>query len=189
MNLLDALSSNTRARSVVELSLSSLFCREYSSLYKAIQGFFVPETSQAAEAQPQAQPTEVQQPATAVEKQPKPATFEEQSQAQRKQLLTTIAPVVPPPEKRSFHLLGLDVTPVPRPYAKTLADRGFVYQPNQIRGNKPITIGHPYSILAELPEKVAPYDAPWTIPLIAQRVGIDQTAREVGTEQINQIST
>ena len=37
MDLVDALSANTTARSPVELSLSTLFRREYSALYKGIQ--------------------------------------------------------------------------------------------------------------------------------------------------------
>ncbi len=95
--------------------------------------------------------------------------------------------MVPSPQQRSYHLLGLDVTPVPRPHARTLEERGFVYQPNLVRGNKPINIGHAYSIVAELPEKVAPYQAPWSIPLIGQRVGIDQSDKSVGMEQIQQL--
>ncbi|RZM76579.1 hypothetical protein [Leptolyngbya iicbica] len=36
MDLLDAFSSNDRARSIVELSLNACFRRQYSALYKAI---------------------------------------------------------------------------------------------------------------------------------------------------------
>ena len=39
LDLLDALSSNPNARSVVELSLSRLFRREYSSISDAIDNF------------------------------------------------------------------------------------------------------------------------------------------------------
>ena len=41
MDLLDALSSNTTAKSVVELSLNPLFRRGYGSVYDGIQQFFV----------------------------------------------------------------------------------------------------------------------------------------------------
>ena len=37
MELVDAITANTTARSPVELSLSSLFRRDYSALYKGIQ--------------------------------------------------------------------------------------------------------------------------------------------------------
>ncbi len=98
-----------------------------------------------------------------------------------------IASAVPPPDERPFQLLGLDVTPVPRPYAQTLADRTFVYQPNTIKGNKPINIGHPYSILSILPERVEPYDAPWSIPLSGQRINSTQRGTEVGTNHVNAV--
>ena len=39
MNLVDALSSNSRARSVVELSLEACFQREHTSVFKAIANF------------------------------------------------------------------------------------------------------------------------------------------------------
>ena len=42
MELLDSLSSNLEASSVVELSLNPLFRRDYNSLYKAIQDFLPP---------------------------------------------------------------------------------------------------------------------------------------------------
>lgn len=37
MDLVDAIAANTTARSPVEVSLSSLFPRKYSALYKGIQ--------------------------------------------------------------------------------------------------------------------------------------------------------
>ena len=44
IELLDALSSNQQASSVVELSLNPLFRRDYNSLYKGIQEFLPPQT-------------------------------------------------------------------------------------------------------------------------------------------------
>lgn len=98
-----------------------------------------------------------------------------------------IASVVPPPVKRPFQLFGLDVTPVPRPYAQTLADRTFVYQPNTIRGNKPVNIGHPYSILSALPERAYLNHVSWSIPLLGQRVSSTQTSLDVRNHQINTV--
>ena len=46
-DLLDALSSNTTARSVVELSLSPFFRREYSSITDGIGHFFSGRSSGA----------------------------------------------------------------------------------------------------------------------------------------------
>ena len=91
---------------------------------------------------------------------------------------------LPLPEQRIFWLLGVDVTSQPRPYAHTLEERGFVYQPNLIWGNKPITIGHQYSTVALLPEKDDQHPAPWVVPLSCQRVKRAETKVLVGAEQI-----
>lgn len=58
-----------------------------------------------------------------------------------------VVPYLPSLQKRSFHLFVIDVTSQPRQFSPTLQDRGFVYQPNAIRGNKPVTIGHQYSVV------------------------------------------
>jgi hypothetical protein len=42
MDLIDAITGNTSAKSSVELSLSSLFPRQYSSLHDAVDNFLVP---------------------------------------------------------------------------------------------------------------------------------------------------
>lgn len=163
MELLDALAGNIGVRSTVELSLNPLFRREYSALYKAIEeAFYAPSEEFSVESD---------------EKSPR--------QQQVRGLLEAIAQVVPQPEERAFQLWGLDVTPMPRPYARTLEDRSFIYQPNSIKGNKPINIGHPYSILSVLPEKAQPNSAPWSIPLSGLRVKSNQTGLTVGSEQIN----
>ena len=46
IELLDALSSNQQANSVVELSLNPLFRRDYNSLYKGIQEFLPTQTDE-----------------------------------------------------------------------------------------------------------------------------------------------
>src|SRR5947207_1883729 len=48
------------------------------------------------------------------------------------QLARLLAPSLPRPRERSFWLVGVDVTPQPRPFAQTLPDRSLVYQPNPI---------------------------------------------------------
>ena len=110
LDLLDALSSNTTARSVVELSLSPFFRREYSSITDGIDNFFQ---------------------ATGPEKKVEGRREWEQK------LVRVIAPYLPNPQERKFWLFGIDVTPPPRPYAETLEDRTYVYQPNTLKGNKP----------------------------------------------------
>jgi len=156
MDLLDALSSNTGARSVVELSLNPHFRREYSSVFDAIDNFFQ-------------------------------ASSPEQAPAERRHkergLMRIIAHRLPQPRARSFWLFGTDATSIPRRFAHTVPDRGFVYQPNSIGGNKPITIGHQSSTLAFLPEK-GDADPAWIVPLLVRRITTQETETQVGAEQI-----
>jgi hypothetical protein len=160
MDLLDAITSNTTARSVVELSLNSAFRRGYGSVYSAIGEFFQPDPF---------------------------SSLPDQRRLYDKKLLGLLAPYLPEPEQRPFRLFGLDVTPAPRPFARTLKDRGFVHQPNTIWGNKPIAIGHQYSTLAFLPEKTQPQAPPWIVPLSIRRVTSAQTGAQVGVEQIEDL--
>jgi len=162
MELIDALASNTNAHSVVELSLSPLFHRGYSSVYDAIEHFFEPTT-------------------------PEKAVEEQREHEQR--LLRMIAPFLPKAEQRRYRLFGTDVTYLPRQFAQTLDDRSFVYRPNEIKGNKPITIGHNYSILSCLPEKTGSSSPPWVVPLIVRRVQSIEKATQVGAEQIAAVVT
>jgi len=144
MDLIDALSSNTSARSVVELSLNPVFRRDYTSLFKAIEECQI-EVSEVVRS------TEVDFSA---------------------------------PKQRSFWLLGVDVTPQARRFAATLEDRGFVYQPNTLKGNKPVTIGHQYSSVVLLPEKETERASPWVVPLSNQRVKSWEDKEKVGGEQM-----
>jgi hypothetical protein len=155
LDLLDALSGNTFARSVIGLSLSALFRRGHSSLLDGIDNFF-----QASEEETEA----------------------EERQWWEQELTGLIGWYLPRPQERPFWLWGLDVTPLPRRFAKTLADRSYVYQPNTLKGNKPVTIGHQASVLAYLPEKEAG-SPPWLIPYIISRVRSEQTKNEAGVLQ------
>jgi hypothetical protein len=62
----------------------------------------------------------------------------------------------------------------------------MVYQPTQIAGNKPIAIGHSYSMLAVIPERNEG-DAPWTIPLEMSRVSTESNSIEKGITQLNAV--
>jgi hypothetical protein len=82
------------------------------------------------------------------------------------------------------HRFIVDCTPHPRPYAKKLQDRHITHCPNQAPGNKPICVGHQYSVLMMLPENELERSKRWLIPLTAQRVKSDQKGNEVGMQQI-----
>jgi hypothetical protein len=147
MDLVDALSSNTTARTAVELTLNPHFRRHYSALNKAV----------------------------AV------------SSLTNQQLASLANQGIGAPNKRKFHLLGTDVTSNPRPFAQTLPDRGFVYQPNTIKGNKPIAIGHQYSFWAWLPEWAPPKTGNWVVPLSMQRVASQENKEMIGASQLGQM--
>jgi hypothetical protein len=159
MDLLDALSSNTTARSVVELRVNPLFRRTYSSVHDAITQVCIPANK---------------------------ASRIQERQELEQALLHLLIPYLPTPQ-RPFRLLVTDVTSASRPYARTLSDRTFVYQPNPVKGVKPVTIGHQYSIVALLPEKGHPDEPPWVIPLLLNRVSSTQTKRAAGLEQIRRL--
>ena len=147
MDLVDALSSNTTAKTAVELILNPHFRRHYSALNKAV----------------------------AV------------SLLTNRQLADLASQNVSAPSKRKFHLLGTDVTSNPRPFANTLPDRGFVYQPNTIKGNKPIAIGHQYSFWALLPEYDPSKKSNWVVPLSMQRVSSQENKEMVGAKQLAEL--
>ena len=129
MDLMDALSSNTTAHTVVELALNPRFRRHYSALDNAVQLNSISD----------------------------------------KQLSCLTGKMMHVPRERQFHLRGTDVTSRLRPYASTLKDRGSVYQPNTIKGNKPIAIGHQYSFVALLPERNKEKIGNWVLPLAMHR--------------------
>jgi hypothetical protein len=147
MDLVDALSSNTTARTVVALSLNPHFRRHHTALNKAV-------TINALKDQ---------------------------------QLAGLACQTLGAPIKRKFHLLGADVTSNPRPFADTLPDRGFVYQPNTIKGNKPIVIGHQYSFWAWLPEYAPQKTGNWMAPLSMQRVASQANKEMVGAKQLGDL--
>lgn len=144
MDLVDALSSNTTAKSVVELTLNPQFQRTYTALNKAL-------TVDCLGGQ---------------------------------RLARLASQTITSPQARKYYLIGTDVTSNPRPFAQTLPDRGFVYQPNTIQGNKPIAIGHQYSLVALLPERDRAKSAPWVVPLAMDRVSSQENKELVGARQI-----
>ncbi len=113
-----------------------------------------------------------------------PETEAAERQTWEKQLAQLIGGYLPPPQQRRFWLFGTDVVPISRPFAQTLEDRSLVYQPNPVRGNKPVTIGHQCSVVAFLPEKEHADDPPWVVPLQMRRVRSDEKATEVRADQI-----
>jgi hypothetical protein len=155
IELLDALSSNQQAHSVVELSLNPLFRRNYNSLYRGIQEFLPTKTD---------------------------PNYPKQIETLFSAVWRTI-----PTSSRHFDLFGIDTTPYPRPFAQTLADKTFIHYPNPIKGNKPINIGHCYSVVCALPDPIATDNVPWAVPLSGERVPSEDKGVSLGNQQLKKI--
>jgi hypothetical protein len=96
-----------------------------------------------------------------------------------------LRPYLPTPRQRPFWLLLVDVTAQPRPYGRTVPDRGMVYQPTVVKGNKPVTIGHQYSSVTLELEPEAGVSDSWVLPLLTARVPTSQDKEMVGGRQID----
>lgn len=151
--LVDALSSNTHAMSIVELSLNWVHRRNYCSITRVVDEFY-----------------------------PKDCNKKERNNALTQILTHECTELI----NRDYYLFAVDCTPNPRRYAPTQQDRGFVYAPSTISGNKPVTIGHQYSIVAYLPEKISKNTPPWILPLACHRVTTNEKGPLIGMQQISQ---
>lgn len=100
------------------------------------------------------------------------------------QLISQQCPL--PSQTRPFILFAIDSTPLPRRFTKKLSERTIVYQPNPSPGNKPIVVGHQYSLVGFLPEKTND-SPPWILPLSIQRVPSEEKSAVFGIQQLNQL--
>src|SRR3990172_9491246 len=158
MDLLDALASNTFARSVVELSLSPAFRCGHGSVFDAVDAFFAPDHLQ-------------------VDHETERAKLEQR-------LRRVVASLVPAPAAEpSLWRFAVDALPVARPSAATLYDRSFVHEAEAVPGRRPVTIGHEYSLATALPSR-APGAPPWVVPLSVRRVSWHYTAQELAAQQV-----
>ncbi|NER00929.1 MAG: hypothetical protein F6K30_30270 [Cyanothece sp. SIO2G6] len=76
-------------------------------------------------------------------------------------------------------MLQSDATPYPKVHSPTLADRSYIYHPNAVAGNRPITVGYDLSYL-----NLSEPHSGWSLPLSISRVGIDQSATECLLDQL-----
>ncbi len=141
MDLIDAIATNTSAKSPVELSTNPVFHRQYGSLHDAVDNFLVPVS---------------------------PGTAQEERTEHQRDRMRIVSEYYPEPVTRNFFLLAIDTTECPRPYANTLGDRGIHYHPNPAPGNRPVMVGHSFSVVAGLLEKNEKNSPPWVLPLLTQ---------------------
>lgn len=157
-DLIDANAGQTQKESVVKLSLSPLFRREYSSITASITNLFRRDPDSLLET------SEIEE--------------------DQEKLTQIIMEQCSKPIHKNFELFAVDCSPNPRIFANKLSDRGFIHSPVKVPGQKPVTIGHQYSTVVYLPEKTNHSEAPWVIPLSAKRVKTEESGTCIGIEQI-----
>ena len=84
---------------------------------------------------------------------------------------------------QGLQLFSLDGTSWLLPAAKTMPDRQYVYSPTKMLNRCPIGIGHPYSVLAWVPER----NSSWAPAVSVRRVTSEQSDVEVGIDQVKQL--
>jgi hypothetical protein len=80
-------------------------------------------------------------------------------------------------------LFSLDGTAWPHPAARTLADLQYVYSPTPAVDGGSIVVGHPYSVLAWVPE----CGSSWAPPVSVIRAPSEQSDVTVGIEQVKRL--
>lgn len=78
----------------------------------------------------------------------------------------------------------LDCTNNKRAYSPHLEDRSIVHYSNPAPGNKPVCVGHQYSMLALQPQDEKEIKKHWVIPISMKRVKSDMKGNEFGMEQL-----
>ncbi len=80
-------------------------------------------------------------------------------------------------------LFSLDGTAWPHPAARTLADLQYVYSPTPAVDGGSIVVGHPYSVLAWVPES----GSSWAPPVSVRRASSEQSDIGIGLEQVKRL--
>ena len=76
--------------------------------------------------------------------------------------------------------VGIDSSSLQRLEAECSRDRGMIYMPNMPHVSKPVSVGYQFSTLMLLPE----HPSSWVGILDQRRISTEQTAIEVGIEQL-----
>ena len=157
MELIDTLSSNLTAESVVELSENAQFRHGYSSITDAIDAAFQASSIECGKSE---------------------------RQAQNRAIMQLSAAYAPGLAKRNFWLFAADGSGISRKFAPTLADRTYVYSPYPVAGNKPVTIGHAYHATVLLLERARASEPCWVYPCLIERIASDESEQQVAAESL-----
>jgi hypothetical protein len=87
-------------------------------------------------------------------------------------------------EQEGIQYYSLDGSAWPRPRARTMDDRQYVYHPTPAVNGGSICVGYPYSILDWVPEA----HHSWSLPMSVKRIPSQMTAGEMGIAQIKKHS-
>jgi hypothetical protein len=79
---------------------------------------------------------------------------------------------------------SLDGSAWPRPRARTMDDRQYVYHPTPAVNGGSVCIGYPYSLLDWVPEA----HQSWSLSVSVERIPSQMTASEMGIKQIQELS-
>jgi hypothetical protein len=113
-----------------------------------------------------------------------PSVYEalQDARPNREQLLNLFVQQLPAHERLT---LAGDHTAWPRPSAYTLPDRTAQHQPNPVPGAPPITLGHGYSTLVEVPE----LQGSWALPLLHERIPSTESPFTLASRQLRQVQS
>jgi hypothetical protein len=163
MDLIDALAATPTTDSVVKLSLSSLFGRTYSSITDVLSSLFRENLKVLP-------------------------TDEERKKQTLKVTQLLAEECASSALQKDIALFAIDCTANPRIYAEKVRDRTIVHASNHVPGQKPITVGHEYSVLVYLPDREEDKEKHWVVPLSVKRVESHQSGPEVGLLQLEEIA-
>ncbi len=88
---------------------------------------------------------------------------------------------------QSYYRFVVDATSRSRTHSKVVKDRCIVHAPNPAPGNKPITVGHQYSVVVQLPPGNSKDRKAWVLPLKCSRISSNDKGAEKGMTQINSL--
>ncbi len=114
-----------------------------------------------------------------------PSLYEglEDGKIDQKRLQEVFARFLPQSHVQDLVWVGIDVSGIARPRARTSADRSALYVHNLPECKKPITFGWQFSTAVVLP----PTPSSWTYVLDQQRVSTQTTAAQVAFAQLQQL--